>query len=80
MTRHTGRKPALVANGWLDKRVDRDSVRRVNLYMGGQLFTHLRDLAQQDELALSTLIRELICDGLAFRAIGSGGTAGAGAP
>lgn len=68
-TRYTHRSPDLIAKGfYVDRRSNRER-KRANLYMDGTLFERIRSIAIEDQVSLSTLLRELVVDGLAARDI-----------
>lgn len=67
MTRFTRRKPELVSQGWYASKEGMRLRKRANLYLDDPLFQRCRAIAIADELSLSTLLRELVHDGLAFR-------------
>lgn len=79
MTRYTHRRRDLLTS---DFYIDREQTRkrhRANLYLDGGLFTIVRKIAVAEEASLSTVLRELVQDGLAARNLTRAAPTGAGA-
>lgn len=71
MSRHIearARKPEFLATGLFNKRSSKNpDSRRVELYLHKDLFANLQAMALADGLSVSSLVRGLVCDGLAVR-------------
>lgn len=62
------RKPELVAAGHIKTRYNRNPVsRRIDVYLHADVLAVLQRMARADGLSMSSLLRGVICDGLANR-------------
>ena len=67
MTRYTHRRADLLARGVYTDRTKARVRNRANLYLDGELFGRIQEIALDEEASVSTVIRELVRDALAAR-------------